>query len=73
MAIFNTSEQSGAFNHEYGRWASEPKARTPTVRECIISVFSSLYNLEFIEITQDGNKIRINTRREALVQKSKNK
>jgi hypothetical protein len=22
--IFNTSEQIGAFNHAYGRWASEP-------------------------------------------------
>jgi hypothetical protein len=32
IAIFNTSEQSSAFNHEYGSWASEPKARTPTVR-----------------------------------------
>jgi hypothetical protein len=32
LAVFNTSEQSGAFNDEYGNWASEPKARTPTVR-----------------------------------------
>jgi hypothetical protein len=32
IAIFNTSEQSSAFNHEYASWASEPKARTPTVR-----------------------------------------
>jgi hypothetical protein len=32
IAIFNTSEQSSAFNREYGSWASEPKARTPTVR-----------------------------------------
>jgi hypothetical protein len=32
IAIFNTSEQSSAFNHEYGSCASEPKARTPTVR-----------------------------------------
>jgi hypothetical protein len=31
-AIFNTSEQSSAFNHGYGSWASEPKARTPAVR-----------------------------------------
>jgi hypothetical protein len=31
ITIFNTSEQSSAFNHEYGSWASEPKARTPTV------------------------------------------
>jgi ribosomal protein L19E len=29
-AIFNTSEQSSAFNHGYGSWASEPKARTPS-------------------------------------------
>jgi hypothetical protein len=28
FAIFNTSEQSSAFNYEYGSWASEPKART---------------------------------------------
>jgi hypothetical protein len=33
MAIFNTSEQSSAFNHEDGSWASEPKARNPTVRK----------------------------------------
>jgi hypothetical protein len=32
IAIFNTSEQSSAFNHEYVSWASEPKARTPTVQ-----------------------------------------
>jgi hypothetical protein len=32
IAIFNPSEQSSAFNHEYGSWASEPKASTPTVR-----------------------------------------
>jgi hypothetical protein len=38
IAIFNTSEQSGAFNHEYGSWASEPKARTPTIQENIIKI-----------------------------------
>jgi hypothetical protein len=27
IATLNTSEQSSAFNHEYGSWASEPKAR----------------------------------------------
>jgi hypothetical protein len=32
IAILNTSEQSSAFNHEYGGWASEPKARTPNVQ-----------------------------------------
>jgi hypothetical protein len=32
ITIFNTSEQSSAFNHEYGSWASEPKVRTPTLR-----------------------------------------
>jgi hypothetical protein len=32
IAIFNTSEQSSAFNHEYGSWASELKAGIPTVR-----------------------------------------
>jgi hypothetical protein len=32
IAIFNTSEQSSAFNHEYESWASEPKARTPMIR-----------------------------------------
>jgi hypothetical protein len=31
IAVFNTSDQSSAFNHEYVSWASEPKARTPTV------------------------------------------
>jgi hypothetical protein len=31
IVIFNTNEQSSAFNHEYVSWASEPKARTPTV------------------------------------------
>jgi hypothetical protein len=31
IAIFNTSDQSSAFNRGYGSWASEPKARTPTV------------------------------------------
>jgi hypothetical protein len=28
----NSHEQSSAFNHGYGNWASEPKASTPTVR-----------------------------------------
>jgi hypothetical protein len=32
IAISNTSEQSSAFNHEYGSWAAEPKARTPNVQ-----------------------------------------
>jgi hypothetical protein len=27
IGIFDTREQSSAFNHEYGSWASEPKAR----------------------------------------------
>jgi hypothetical protein len=31
-SYFNTSEQSSAFNHEYGNWASEPKASTPNGR-----------------------------------------
>jgi hypothetical protein len=39
IAIFNTSEQSSAFNHEYGSWASEPKARTPTVQIVEVSKF----------------------------------
>jgi hypothetical protein len=32
IAIFNTSEQSSGFNHEYENWASEPKARTQNVQ-----------------------------------------
>jgi hypothetical protein len=40
IAIFNTSEQSSAFNHEYGSWASEPKARQPYEIE---KTFSTTY------------------------------
>jgi hypothetical protein len=41
IAIFNTSEQSSAFNHEYGSWASEPKARIPTAQRVEVSKFIS--------------------------------
>jgi hypothetical protein len=35
----NNYFQSSAFNHEYGSWAAEPKARTPTVRVRVESDF----------------------------------
>jgi hypothetical protein len=31
VVFTNTSEQSSAFSHESGSWASEPKVRTPPV------------------------------------------
>jgi hypothetical protein len=45
IAIFNTSEQSSAFSHEYGSWASEPKVRylKTDLKNVQCNIFGALY------------------------------